>query len=270
VRTRFTRFGTTLALTALAGACLFIASGVALAQGPQIPGAETARFRVVVEGTAQDTSDLDAGGSTGVCDVQVNAHVTERSTYRRGRGVIVEFLRVGTGRRAPVILRRVGRFGPVTFSVDVAVTRDASGFATRTNAANIPPEACPPLTEDLSQGSECGTPETFKTTMSLTLPRRNALSLQLVGLGMILEIKCPDGQIVPATDFTLPLGWPTPPKLGPELVPLGQVFGTRRVIIVRPDSLQRRTTERFAQGPVTGSGSHFARNRAIIRLIRVP
>jgi hypothetical protein len=41
---------------------------------------------------------LAAGGSIGVCAVQINAQETEPSTERRGRGVVVEFVRFGSGR----------------------------------------------------------------------------------------------------------------------------------------------------------------------------
>lgn len=272
MRVRSTQSGSASGRLALVSACLagaVMVPGLAAAQGPSVPGAETARFRVVVEGLSRTTTDLDAGGTSGVCSAEINAQVTETSTYQRGRGVIVEFVRFGTGGRAPILLRRAGRFGPATFSVDVAVTRTASGFASRTPAAGIPQEACPPVTEDLSRGAECGKPETLKTTASLTLTSARGLRLRTTGLGTLLDIRCPDGAVVAATDVDLALGWPTPPTLRDRAVPLGQIFGSRRVIIMRLDSLQKRQAGPISAGPVSGSATHFGRNRATIRLIRV-
>jgi len=272
VRVRSTQSRSTSGRLALVFACLAgaMVPGLAAAQAtPPVPGTETARFRVVVEGLSRTTTDLDAGGTSGVCSAEINAQVTEISTYQRGRGVTVEFVRFGAGPRAPVILRRVGSFGPATFSVDVAVTRTATGFASRTPAAGIPQEACPPVTEDLSRGAECGKTETLKTTASLTVTSARGLRLRTTGLGNLLDIRCPDGAVVAATDVDLALGWPTPPKLRDRAVPLGQIFGSRRVIIMRLDSLQKRQAGPISAGPVSGSATHFGRNRATIRLIRI-
>ena len=142
-----------------------VGAGASAAQPPP-PGAglQTERFRLVVEGDAEAVRDLDLGGDNGVCNAQVNVHVRETATWQRGRGVVVEFTRLGTGPRAPVFMRRVGSARPI-FTVVVAVTRTSSGSATRTPSG--PPEACPPLTEDLAQGPDCGVPQRDRAAISM-------------------------------------------------------------------------------------------------------
>jgi hypothetical protein len=247
------------------GACASAATSAAL---PPIPGSETARFRVVVEGTGTAVTDEDLGGSTAVCVADVNQHLTETTTYQRGRGVIVEFTRLGSGRRAPIILRRSGANVGAVLTVVVKTTRMSSGTASRTPAAGVPPEACPPVTEDLSQGPECGKPVGSTAKAGLTFFQGN-LKLRFLGLPLLLEIDCGGGQVRGGLP-DLRYGWPTPPALRGVLLTAGEIFGRRRVIVKTLDSGQARSTQQLTLGPLSGNATHFGRNRVTIRLIRVP
>jgi hypothetical protein len=195
----------------------------------------------------------------------MNVHVSETATYRRGRGVVVEFVRFGQGSRSFVLLRRPGRNAGVTFNAVVEATRTSSGFATRTETG--PPGTCPPVTEDLSQGPDCGRPDRTNMTAALTYTA-GALRLRLAGLGSLPDIECPVSQVLGGVPDLL-FAWPTPVPLRATPVPRALIFGKRRVIVVRAFAPARRTTQPVASGPLSGSATHFGRNQATIRLIRI-
>jgi hypothetical protein len=54
---------------------------------PSVPGSETARFQVIVEGTVEATTSETVGGTNPGCDAFMRATYSERATYRRGRGL---------------------------------------------------------------------------------------------------------------------------------------------------------------------------------------
>lgn len=240
-------------------------AGVAAAQAPAAaPGLQTERFRLVMEGTATAVRDLDLGGANGICNAQVNAHVKETAVWQRGRGVVVEFVRLGTGRRGPVIMRRVGSALPVVTAVGT-ITRTSSGSATRTPAGA--PEACPPASEDLSQGPDCGIPQKLRTNVSL-LYANGLLRIRNSGLGAIEEIACPVSQVYGGTP-DLKYGWPAAPAVRPEVIAPALIFGTRTAFVVRLAALPKRTSEPISSGPLSGGVRDFGTNRVTVRFIRV-
>lgn len=258
---------TTTPIRRVAGlaAALLLCAGTGAAAGQAPPAPQTERFRLVLEGDSHAVRDLDLGGSNGICNSTVNVHVDERATWQRGTGVTVEFIRLGTGSRAPVLMRRVGSRLPV-FTVAVAATRTSSGSASRTPSG--PPEACPPATEDLSKGPDCGTPQRTRANISLTYAGQ-LLKARLVGLGAVADIACPVSQIYGGTP-DMRFSWPTPVQVRPEVLAPALVFGTRRAFVVRMQAPHRRLSEPIASGPLTGSVTDFGDNRVIIRFIRLP
>lgn len=265
--------GPALVLAALLGApALPLPGGAAGAQDLSgFPAAQVARFRLVVEGEASAVADVDLGGDNGGCATQINAHITERATYLRGQGVVVEFVRFAPTRRAPILLRRVGRNGPVSFSVDVAVTRRASGFESRSGAV---PEACPPISRDLSESPDCDRTDTSRDTLALTLTPARSLDLTLAPgvLRGVEAIECPLVRTLGDSNTLEPrYGWPTPvPLRDSPPIPLGHIFGTRRAIVIRATApLGSRQVRRVTAGPVSGSSDDTGRNRVTVRLVRV-
>ncbi len=241
------------------------AAGVAAAQQvPTVPGAQTERFRLVVEGEVRAVSDLDLGATTAVCTAQVNAHMVERATWRRGRGVVVQFTRLGAGRSAPVLMTRVGSARP-QFTVVVTSTRTSSGSATRTPVG--PPEACPPLTEDLSKGPECDAPKVTRAAVSI-LYAGGTLRIQQTGLGALVEIECPVSEVAGGA-LDVRYAWPGPPPVRAASLPRPLIFGKRRAFVVRTDSPRRRDTRTIALGPLSGSATDFGHNRVTVRFIRL-
>ena len=240
-------------------------AGVAAAQtSTAVPGLQTERFRLVMEGTATAVRDLDLGGVNGVCNAQVNAHINEKAVWQRGRGVVVEFVRLGIGGRGPVIMRRVGSAAPVVTAVGT-ITRTSSGSATRTPAGA--PEACPPLSEDLAQGPDCGVPQRLRTNISLTYTG-GLLRIRSSGLGAVEEIACPVSQVYGGTPEPKYV-WPSAPPLRPELIAPSLIFGTRAAFVVRLAALPTRTSEPIASGPLSGNVRDFGTNRVTVRFIRI-
>jgi hypothetical protein len=234
--------------------------------GP-IPGSKTAKFKVVVEGEATAVKEEDWSSLT-PCVVSIHARIEETTTYRRGRGVLMEFVTLGPGRRAPIILQRVGRRFDASLALVVTTTRTAEGSASRQN----PPEGgvCDPRTEDLSQGPDCGKPDvSTRNSRLLYDSARGLLSLQLRGLAPVLELECPHTEIrggIPSLKF----GWPSAPKLPQFNLPRRVIFGKAKVI-VRSESVGpvKKGPETAAIGALTGTLSDFGNNKATIRLIRV-
>ena len=235
---------------------------------PSFPGAQIARFQVIVEGSIEATTSETVGGTNPLCDAYLQGTYTERSTYRRGRGVVMEFVRLGSFRRAPVILRRAGRAADSTLAVRVRVVRYAAGVARRSPVPPGTPETCPPVDEDLSTGPECGTPRRTGGKLALEYAGRS-LGLRPVGLGSLLEIDCTRSevtQILPEVRF----GWPTPVRLPKATLAPAVIFGKRRVIVLRMTS-PRRSQTHIAQLPagLVGRYVDVGENEAIVRLIRV-
>ncbi len=253
---------------------VLVGAGVATAQvptvpqvpvPPAVPGSQTERFRLVLEGESEAVRDLDLDGTNLICTASVNAHITETTTWQRGRGVVVEFTRLGTGRRAPILLRRVGSNGLPVFAVVVKATRTSSGSATRTTAG--PPEACPPLTEDLSKGPDCGKPDDQRSNVSLEY-LRGQLQVKLRGLGSVGDIKCPVSEVYGGTP-DLKYSWPTPPDVRPGPLPASRIFGTARAFRVRLLAPLLRTSETVSRAYLSGRADDWGRNQVIVRFIRI-
>lgn len=268
-----------IAPCALLAAGLVLVGGATAAPAPpgfppigSIPGSETARFKVVVEGTATAAKDEDWSALT-PCVVSIHTRIEETTTYRRGKGVLMEFVRLGKGPGAPVIVQRAGRRFDATLALKVTTTRTGEGTASRQN----PPEGgvCDPRSEDLSQGPDCGKP--VKETVNVGMLYRGALlSLGLKGLGTEPVIDCPLTEIRPGIP-TLHFGWPAPPKLPQFIILRDEIFGKKGVrkkkVIVRTVD----TGDPLKRGPMSGTTagltytvSDFGTNKATIRLIRVP
>lgn len=271
-----------IALVALVGLAL---AGVSPALAPPapvippigaVPGAQTARFKVVVEGTATAARDVD-GGSVTPCVISLQARVDETTTFRRGKNVVMEFTRVG----GAVFVHRKGRLTDASLNLKIRTTRTASGSASRADLPGAPVSICGPLTEDLSQGPECGRPQVVNMRAGL-LYRGGHLRLTLNGadgLGFTAP-ECPASQIAGGLD-SLRFGWPTPPAVGQMsvFIPPPLIFGSKRVkpprvivqtFAVRP-SPRSVGPQTFAPpgSPVRLTATDFGTNRMTIRLIRV-
>lgn len=243
---------------------------------PLPPGSEKARFKVVVEGTATAAKDFDGGGVS-ACLVTVTGHVDERTTYRRGRGVVMEFVRLGDAPRAPILVQRGGRLGDSSLALKVTTTRTARGSTSRVPAPGVDAAACPPLSEDLATGAQCGKPQVsdasagflYNRAAGLLRLRLNASSL--IGVDTPL---CPESQVAAGLD-SLTFGWPAPPAINDIrfFFPPKVIFGVKRVLVgtvtVSPPRRKGPVTVSLGSS-VSWTETNFGTNTLTIRMIRLP
>lgn len=133
---------------------LFACPSLLGAPGPGLPARERATFDVIVEGAGRASRSVSLDGQLGPCFISSRTKSSEVFRYGRGRGLRVEFVRLGSGRASVVIMRRVGRpvFAPVAFNVRAEITNFASGQAERSG----PAEVCMPATEVVGDEPLCG------------------------------------------------------------------------------------------------------------------
>ena len=247
---------------------------------PQIqlpPGSKTVHFKVIVEGRLTATKNEDLTNQDGVtCTVAIHSTVEETTTFQRGKGLVLEFVRIGKGKRAPIIVQRAGRKKDTSHILRVKTKRTAVGTATRTPPPGIPAAVCPPLTEDLSQGPDCGKvlEDTERASFQYIRPASGVglLHLSLSPLGALPANDCPFSTITPGIDSLL-FGWPTPVMKDKMRVPItpAQIFGTKRVIVETFDTgIINAPPERVAIGSLNGLRTNFGSNKVTFRLIRVP
>jgi hypothetical protein len=221
---------------------------------------------VVFEGTATAAKDVDWSAPP-PCLIALHARIAETTTYQRGTGVVVEFVRIGRGSSAPIVIQRPGRRFDASLAVVTTTTRTSEGSASR-ESVGVPSPVCGPLTEDLSKGADCGKPQ-VETAKARLLYQRGLLSLEMRGLTALAVTDCPESAI--GGDLgVMAFSWPTPARLPQFILPRAAIFGKQKVIVRHVDS------GRVKKGPVTQlagtlsmTHSDFGGNRATIRLIRV-
>jgi hypothetical protein len=239
-----------------------------------VPGSKTARFTVIVEGTATALKDLSAG-ATAPCQITVTSRIEEKTTYQRGKGVVMEFVRLGPGARAPVIVKRAGRKFDASLALKVRTRRTATGSATRADLPGATVSVCDPRTEDLSTAPDCGKTQVDDASAGLLYTRSSGILQLKLNSSTVIGFQppeCPLSEIAPGLD-SLVFGWPTPPAMArlTTFLPVKDIFGPAKVLVrtinVTP---AKRGPEMFSlAGLVSGSQTNFGTNRVTIRLIRV-
>ena len=240
--------------------------GPALPDFSQIPGARVAHFKVIVEGTATAAKDEDWAAET-PCTVSINARIEETTTYRRGKGVVMEFVQIRKG--GPVIVQRKGRSYDASLALTTTTIRTSSGTATRTDPPNGA-GVCAPLTEDLSQGPDCGKPQVDTAKAGLVYTG-GLLSIQPRAIGALVEIDCPKSEVrggIPSLYYA----WPTPPPLRPFRVAVSTIFAKTPKVIVetRRTPILKKGPQTVTIGSLHGTVSEFGSNTLTLRMIRVP
>jgi hypothetical protein len=270
------------ALTAAAAAVLALGS-VAVASGREFTPTpvppihvhlpkpqEVAVFDAIVEGEAHDELESQLSGESATCLYQENGTVTETTTYRRGKGVRLEFDRYGK----EVLVHRAGRETDSSLAVQLATTRTASGGSSA--SPSHPPLPCTVPPYDLAENPDCGK----------AFPGDGAASFEWEGglLGLtISERKSRPGEendtcgIDPQTGLPQEFreAWPTPPKLQSSQLPLGRIFGHRKAFKVEfrvsdvPRGPHASKPREVSGGNLRGTVVETATNKATVRFIRV-
>lgn len=243
---------------------------------PLPPGSVKARFKVFVEGRATARVDL-VGASAAPCVISIDGHVKEVTTYQRGRGVVMEFVRLGKAPGAPVLIQRAGRSGDSSLALKVRTTRTATGAATQTDFPGAPVPICPPISEDLSAGPECGIAQIENASAGLLYGGRSGILRLQVNPSAQIGFEPPDCPVSELADHlaSMAFGWPTPAAVERMefVIPPRRIFGSRKVIVasltVSP-SPRRKGPTTFVSGVVQLTKTDFGTNTVTIRLVRVP
>jgi hypothetical protein len=225
-------------------------------------------FDMIVEGTSTDNNTSKLSGQSGPCQFTESGHVVETTTYLRGRGVRVEFVRYGR----TVLVQRVGRTGDSSLAARVTIHRTAEGG---THSSPITPGVpCTVPDTDLSSNPDCGKDIPLSNAAFLLSYRAGRLGLAVsprTALGGSVADDCGADPQTGASDL-LRWSFPTPPDLEPAPLPERVIFGHRRAFKVTlrwPDAPTPSTLARpISVGTFTGTVTDSATNRATIRFVR--
>jgi hypothetical protein len=269
----------TLTALVLAGALLVPIAGGAAAPSPpklptlpdNLPGADVARFKVVVEGVAEARRSLSGDGNNGICGTQIaQGKVTEHYDYGRGKGLTIEALRFGKGKRSGVLVKRSGRKADISFEVQGKIERSAEGIYERYSVGSVP---CPSLhREDFADGKDCGVAYRENEKMALTYDsRKGSVGMrQLGGLTALSKVdqcgRASDGFGVLAD---LPYAWPGPTTPLQGKLPVGLLFGKRKSFAVELEAPRIQKSERRNEGPIALAISDEATQTATLRFVRL-
>jgi len=240
---------------------------VAAPRPPVLPASERATFDVVVEGTGTASRTVTLNGQLGACTIASTTRSTETYEYGRGRGLRVEFVRLGSGRGSVVLIRRVGRspFAPTVFNVRATIANVAAGQAERAG----PPEVCDPVVERVGDEELCGRrggAENFALQY-----RGGRLSLRLWGDPLP---PLPSPRLCGVNGVETASGPPTrgfaePADLRPAPLSPGRIFGTARAFRVPLASPGVLSRDDAPIPGLVGSRVDAASHRAVVRFIRV-
>lgn len=245
---------------------------------PGIPGQETARFKVVVEGdtfasaTIQGTAGEDVG-----CVIKVSPlTIVEEVRYGRGKGVTMEFVRFKAAGRSVVSLQRAGRTGDASFAVRGTIGRGVTpkrdGVLTRTPAPGNP---CPAASENPSAKPGCNATFPLSADMKFVYGARagtlklTATSKEILGGGEDSPVaKCPASELFGQLNGIVPRAWPTAVPLPAERLSARTIFGSRRTFRVTFRGTQPRKLE--STGIVLkGTQLTEAHHDAVVRFTRL-
>jgi hypothetical protein len=236
---------------------------------------DTAIFDVIVEGKTTDKLESELSGKAGTCLYLERGTVTETTTYRRGRGLALEFDRYGR----TALVHRPGRETDATLAVQLATKRTATGGSELTPAFpnNVPPCNAEPQYQhyEYAHNPDCG--ETVRGHGAAVFSYDEGL----LGLAVVEKPKRSRDEfgncgLDPGTGLTIDFteAWPTPPSLEDGNLPISRIFGHRHAIKVRlPHSDAVRPgapggTRQVGEASLHGTLTEQADNEATVRLIR--
>lgn len=277
----FRQAAVALALVAVASVSLV---SVSTAQTPPLPPlpipipdddlaplpSETARFRVVVEGVATARGTDNGTSDNGVCASVVSSEVRERSTYGRGKGLALEFVRFAANDDA-ISVRRAGRSRDASLAVVASVRRVVSGTATQGPSPTLPTAACPTTTEDLATTGTCGA-QPFSARADVRFNyKRGRFDLDVVDrrdARLYTGKDCPKSEVLPEVAY-LPNGWPRPPATTPLALAPSTIFGKRRGFTLKLEGVVPVTSSPYSALGISGTRVRSASNDVTVRFTRI-
>lgn len=246
---------------------LFVCPCVASAQGAGPPVTERATFDVIVEGTGSATRNVSLDGQVGTCNIFSRTTSREGFDYGRGRGLRVEFVRLASGRRSVIIMRRVGRplFRPVAFNVRATILNQASGQAQRSG----PPEVCMPTTETVGDEALCGSRAGRQNFTLAYQGRKLSLGVQGDPIPPLPSPSLCGANGVETLSGPPPDGFEAPAELQSKRLAPGRIFGAVRRFRVDLESPGASSREDSPIPGVSGAAVNRGSHEAVVRFIRV-
>lgn len=238
------------------------------APGTGLPVSERATFDVIVEGTGSASRNVSLDGQLGTCTISSRTNSSEGYEYGRGRGLRVEFVRLGSGRASVIVMRRVGRplFAPVAFNVRATITNEAFGQAERSGR---PAEVCMPAIDAVGDEDLCGQRAGRENYSLAYLNRKVSLGLQGDPLPPLPSSRLCGVNSIETASGPPPDGFHAPADLRSKRLAPGRIFGAVRRFKVELESADVVSREDSPVPGLGGAAVNRASHRAVVRFIRV-
>ena len=244
---------------------LFACPSLLGAPGP--PATERATFDVIVEGTGSASRNVSLDGQLGACTIASRTNSTEGYEYGRGRGLRVEFVRLGSGRASVIVMRRVGRpmFAPVAFNVRATITNAASGQAERLGPTGL----CMSAIEAVGDEDLCGQHAGRENYSLAYLNRKLSLGLQGDALPPLPSSRLCGVNGIETASGPPPDGFHAPADLRSKRLAPSRIFGAVRRFKVELASGDVVSRQDSPIPGLSGAAVNRASHRAVVRFIRV-
>jgi hypothetical protein len=237
---------------------------------PHIPGEKSEKFKLILEGTTHADRVIDIGGNAGPCAVTLHEDIQENTTFGRGRGVMMQFVRFKQNGHPRYEMQRIGQPGNSFFTVVAKIKRTTQGTTDRTPSHAGAP--CPSESSDLSSGPDCGNTVTSRDNWGIGIKNDHFRPAYSVG-SLVGADRC--GEAPPDAGFGDTIAditdqWPTPALLPFEPMPLHKIFGHTHAFKIEFKSLDPPPPVRGNLGtpPLTGTYTDHGTTEATLRFIR--
>ena len=246
---------------------LFACPSLLGAPGTGLPASERATFDVIVEGTGSASRNVSLDGQLGPCTISSRTNSSEGYEYGRGRGLRVEFVRLGSGRASVVVMRRVGRpmFAPVVFNVRATITNAAFGQAERSGPTGL----CMSAIEAVGDEDLCGQHAGRENYSLAYLNRKLSLGLRGDPLPPLPSPRLCGVNSIETASGPPPDGFHAPADLRPRRLAPSRIFGAVRRFKVELESPDAVSREESPIPGLSGAAVNRASHRAVVRFIRV-
>jgi hypothetical protein len=246
---------------------LFACPSLLGAPGTGLPASERATFDVIVEGTGSASRNVSLDGLLGTCHISSRTNSSEGYRYGRGRGLRVEFVRLGSGRASVIVMRRVGRpmFAPVAFNVQATVSNAAFGQAERSGPAEI----CMPAIDAVGDEALCGQHPARENYTLAYLNRKISLGLQGDPIPPLPSARLCGVNSIETASGPPPDGFHAPADLRSKRLAPSRIFGAVRRFKVELESADVSSREDSPIPGLSGAAVNRASHRAVVRFIRV-
>ena len=236
---------------------------------------EKAQFKLVIEGDAYATRTFNVKGSVALCQESVSGTFRQDTTYLRGKGVVLDFVRKKAGSSYVYGAKR-GK-GPADFTVVSTSERTATGSDTLLPSPGLPEplkaaaqSACNISIPDLGTQGACKVKRTTHDDMGLKIVG-NTFSVVPAGDALAAPLgKGTCGETVTTKGFVgLLHEWPTAIETDFKAFPDAKMFNPRiNAVAVLLSGAKTDPPEALGTPPLTGTSEQAGGNSVTVRFIR--